>query len=59
MDTILLECQCRPSRLEFMAPIRKALAAPADAITFLREILRFLGTVALIMVTGVILLMLG
>jgi len=35
------------------------LALPADSITYLREILKFLGTVALIITTGVLLLLAG
>ena len=35
------------------------LALPADSVTFLREILKFLGTVALIITTGVLLLLAG
>jgi hypothetical protein len=37
----------------------KALALPEDAMTFLLEIAKFLATVALTMVTAVILLMMG
>jgi hypothetical protein len=59
MDTILPEYQCLPSRLESLAHLRKALAVPEDARTCLREILKFLGTVALLVATGVILLMVG
>jgi hypothetical protein len=38
---------------------RQTLALPADAATGLLEILKFLGTLALILVTAVILLMAG
>jgi hypothetical protein len=37
----------------------QALAISEDASTFLREILKFLATVALIMVSAVIMLMAG
>ncbi len=33
------------------------LAIPEDAMTFLQEILKFLGAVALIMITGLLLLL--
>jgi hypothetical protein len=59
VDTNVPEYQCLHAQLEFMAHLRRALAAPEDAMTFLLEILKFLGTVALIMVTAVILLMAG
>lgn len=35
------------------------LALPADSVTYLREILKFLGIVALIITTGVLLLLAG
>jgi hypothetical protein len=35
------------------------LAVPEDAMTYLREILKFLGTVALIVTTGLLLLLAG
>ena len=44
---------------ELMAHLRKALAVPEDAKTFVVEILKFVTTVTLIMATGVVLLMMG
>jgi len=44
---------------EFTAPLRRAWAAPEDAVAICREILKFLGTLALIMVTALIMLMAG
>jgi hypothetical protein len=44
---------------QFSTPGRKTLAASEDAMALLLEILKFLGTVALIMVTGLVLLMAG
>ncbi len=49
-------------RPKFAARIKqwgKALAIPDDTMTVLEEILKFLATVALIMETGLILLLLG
>jgi len=42
-----------------MKQLSQALAIPADATTVLLEILKFLGTLALIVVTALILLMAG
>ena len=42
-----------------MKQVRQALAIPEDAGTGLLEILKFLGTLALIMVTALIMLMAG
>jgi hypothetical protein len=50
---------CLPARLEGLALLREALAAPGDAITVVREILRFLVTAGLILATGVLLWMVG
>jgi len=35
------------------------IAIPEDALTYVREILKFLGTVGLIVVTGLLLLLAG
>jgi hypothetical protein len=42
-----------------MKPWSQTLALPEDAATGLLEILKFLGTLALILVTAVIMLMAG
>jgi hypothetical protein len=57
VDTMLPKCQYLHSPLELMAHLRRALAFSEDAKTFLLETLKFMTTVALIMATGVILLM--
>jgi len=59
VDAILPKYQCLHSRPEFMARIRQAGAVSADAQTALLEILKFLGTLALIVVTALIMLMAG
>ncbi len=62
MDVFLPECQYLHPGLKFTARIKQlsqALAIPEDAMTYLLEILKFLGTLALIMVTALIMLMAG
>lgn len=62
MDVLLPECRCLYPGLKFGARIKQwsqALALPEDAGTYLLETLKFLGTVALVVVTGVLLLMAG
>ena len=62
VDVSLPECQCLYPGLKFTARMKQlgqALAIPEDATTFLLEILKFLGTLALIMATALILLMAG
>ena len=62
MDVSLPECPCLHPGLKLPALMkqwRQALAIPADAPTFLLEIVKFLGTLALIMVTALITLMAG
>ena len=59
MDTILPKCRCLHVRSELITRLKKAIAAPEDAKTFLLEVLKFILTVAMIMVTGVVLLMVG
>ena len=62
MDVFLPEYQYQHPGLKFtarMKQVRDALAIPEDAMTVLLEILKFLGTLALIMVTALIMLMAG
>lgn len=62
MDVSLPECPYLHPGLKFAARLKQwgqILAIPADARLFALEILKFLGTLALIMVTGLILLMAG
>ncbi|MCL4503383.1 MAG: hypothetical protein M1438_16280 [Deltaproteobacteria bacterium] len=62
MNVYLSECQYLPSGLKFSAwrrHGRPALALPQDAPTYLLEITKFLATGALILATGVLMLMLG
>jgi hypothetical protein len=62
VDVFLPECQYLHPGLKFTARIKQlspALAIPEDAMTYLLEILKFLGTLALIMVTALIMLMAG
>jgi hypothetical protein len=62
VDILLPECQCLHPGPQFAAPSkpwRRSLAIPADARLFALEILKFLGTLALIMATALILLMAG
>ena len=62
MDVSLPECQYLHPGLKFTARMKQlsqALAIPEDAMTGLVEILKFLGTLALILVTALIMLMAG
>ena len=62
VDVSLHECQCLYPGLKFTARLKQlsqGLAIPADAMTYLLEIVKFLGTLALIMVTALIMLMAG
>ena len=62
MDVFLPECRYLHAGPKFTARMKQlsqTLAIPADARTVLLEILKFLGTLALIMVTALILLMAG
>lgn len=62
MNVYLSECQYLHGGLKVATRIkqwRQALALPEDAMTYLLEISKFLGTVALILATGVLLLMVG
>jgi hypothetical protein len=62
VDVFLPECPYLHPGLKFTARIkhvRDALAIPADAMTVLLEILKFLGTLALIGVTAWLMLMAG
>jgi hypothetical protein len=62
VDVSLPECQCLYPGLKFMARLKQlsqALAIPEDAAIFFLETVKFLGTLALIMVTALIMLMAG
>jgi hypothetical protein len=62
VNVSLPECPCLYPGLKFTARMKQwsqALAIPEDGMTYLLEILKFLGTLALIMVTAVIMLMVG
>jgi len=62
VDVLLPEYQYQPPGPKITARIKQlspALAIPEDAMTVLLEILKFLGTLALIMSTALILLMAG
>ena len=62
MNVFIPEYQYLPPGLKFTARLKhwcKALALPEDAMTWLLEISKFLATVALTIVTGLILLMAG
>ena len=62
MDVSLPECPYLYPGLKFTARLKQlsqALAIPEDAMTYLLEIVKFLGTLALIMVTALIMLMAG
>ena len=62
MDLSLPECPYLHPGLKvtaLMKQLSQALALPADATTYLLEILKFLGTLGLIMVTALIMLMAG
>ena len=62
MDVSLPECPYLHPGIKFTARMKQlsqALAIPEDAMTVLLEILKFLGTLALIMATALIMLMAG
>jgi hypothetical protein len=62
MDAYLSGCRYLQPGLKFTARLKQlwqALALPEDATTYLLEISKFLATVALILVTGVLLLLVG
>ena len=62
MDASLPECPYLQPDLKFRARMKQlsqALATPEDAMTGLVEILKFLGTLGLILVTALIMLMAG
>ncbi|MCX5890176.1 MAG: hypothetical protein NTY36_12060 [Deltaproteobacteria bacterium] len=62
MDVFLPECRYLHSGPKFSARIklwRQALALPEDAMAYVVEITKFLATGALILATGVLLLLLG
>ena len=62
MDVSLPECPYLNPGLKFMARLKQLsqdLAIPEDAGTGLLEIVKFLGTLALIMATALIMLMAG
>jgi hypothetical protein len=62
VDVSLPECQCLYPGLKFTARMKQwtqALAFPEDAMTGLLEILKFFGTLALILATALIMLMAG
>lgn len=61
MDVFLPECRCLSYRLKVATHLKQlgeALAIPEEAFTVGLEILKFLSTLALIALTGLILLML-
>ena len=62
VDVSLPECPYLQPDLKFTARMKQlsqALAIPEDAMTYLLEILKFLGTLGLILVTALIMLMAG
>jgi hypothetical protein len=62
MDVFLPECRYLHAEPKFttrLKQVRPALALPEDAMTYLVEITKFLATGALILATGVLLLLLG
>jgi hypothetical protein len=62
VDASLPECPYLQPELKFAARLKQlsqALAVPEDAGTYLLEILKFLGTLGLILVTALIMLMAG
>jgi len=62
MDVLLPECRYLYPGLKFAARIkqwRQALALPADAATFLLEVVKFLATAALILASALVMLMTG
>ncbi|MDO9530817.1 MAG: hypothetical protein Q7O12_01630 [Deltaproteobacteria bacterium] len=62
MNVSLPECPYLQPDLKFTARMKQlsqAMALPEDAATYLLEILKFLGTLGLILVTALIMLMAG
>jgi hypothetical protein len=62
MDVFLPECRYLQAGPKFAArfkQVRQTLALPEDAMAYLVEITKFLATGALILATGVLLLLLG
>jgi hypothetical protein len=62
VDVSLPECRCLYPGLKLTARLKQlsqSLAIPEDAGTCLLEILKFLGTLGLILVTALIMLMAG
>jgi hypothetical protein len=62
VDVSLPECPYLQPDLKFAARMKQlsqTLAIPEDAATYLLEILKFLGTLGLILVTALIMLMAG
>ena len=62
MDVSLPECPYLNPGLKFAARMKQlsqAFAIPEDARTYILEIAKFLGTLALIMTTALIMLMAG
>jgi hypothetical protein len=62
VDVLVSECRCLTFKLKLAARLKRmgeALALPAEAAAVAREILKFVATLALIAVYGLILLMLG
>jgi hypothetical protein len=62
MDVFLPDCRYLHSGPKFTArlkQVRQTLALPEDAMAYLVEITKFLATGALILATGVLLLLLG
>ena len=59
VDILLPRSRTLDAGIEPIVSLRKVMAAPEDAKTFLLEILKFVLTVGLIMATGVVLLMVG
>ena len=62
MDVSLRECPYLQPDLKFTARMKQlsqALVIPEDAMTGLLEILKFLGTLGLILITSLIMLMAG
>lgn len=61
MDVLLSECRCPNFRLRLAAHLKhlgEALALPEEAVTVGLEVLKFVATLALIAVNGLLLLML-
>jgi hypothetical protein len=59
VNTLLLKYQCRHTLPEFIPDLRQAVAAPADTLTVLLEVVKFLATLGLILATGLIMLLAG